>query len=111
MKAKGPRASVSAEAFGAWNQKSAFVPKVIAKSEEQKTKIYEKLNQSFMFSNLDESEKNIVIDAMDERQVNDKTVVIKEGEEGSELFMVQSGHLACTKIFKGKTEPTHLKNY
>lgn len=64
-----------------------------------------------MFSNLDESEKNIVIGAMDERQVSDKTVVIQEGEEGSELFMVQTGRLACTKIFKGKTEPTHLKNY
>lgn len=111
QKAKGPRSSVSAEAFGAWNQKSAFKAKVIPKSEEQQTKIYEKLNQSFMFSNLDESEKKIVIDAMEERKVTANTCVIKEGEEGAELFMVQSGRLACTKVFKGNTEPTHLKNY
>lgn len=30
---KGPRKSVSAEAFGAFNRKAAFVPKVIPKSE------------------------------------------------------------------------------
>jgi hypothetical protein len=32
--AKGPRSSVSAEAFGHWNKKSDFKPRVIAKSEE-----------------------------------------------------------------------------
>ena len=35
LKARGPRASVSAEAFGAWNKKSAFEPKVFEKSPEQ----------------------------------------------------------------------------
>ena len=30
----GPRSSVSAEAFGSWNQRAAFQPKVIKKSPE-----------------------------------------------------------------------------
>ena len=73
---RGPRASVSAEAFGVWNQKSAFQPKVIAKSDEAKGQIYEKLNMAFMFSALDDKEKEIVVDAMEEIKVDVNDVVI-----------------------------------
>ena len=66
---KGPRASVSAEAFGTWNQKGAFKPKVVPKTEEAKSAIREKLNMAFMFSALDEREQDIVIDAMEECKV------------------------------------------
>jgi cAMP-dependent protein kinase regulator len=66
---RAPRASVSAEAFGAWNKKSDFVPKVIKKSEEAKERIRTRLNQAFMFQALDEKEKNIVIDSMDEKAI------------------------------------------
>ena len=61
---KGPRGSVSAEAFGSFNQKKAFKARVIAKSEESKKAIRDKLNMAFMFSALDENEKDIVVDAM-----------------------------------------------
>lgn len=27
------------------------------------------------------------------------------------LYVVESGHLACTKLFPGKSEPTFLKNF
>ncbi len=43
-KAKGPRSSVSAEAFGVWNKKEDFKPKVIAKSEEARQKILARLD-------------------------------------------------------------------
>jgi cAMP-dependent protein kinase regulator len=33
---KGPRSSVSAEAFGDWNKKGDFKAKVVPKSEETK---------------------------------------------------------------------------
>ena len=64
-KFKKPRASVSAEAFGMWNQKSAFKARVFEKTAEAKETIRDKLNLAFMFQALDESEKNIVIDAME----------------------------------------------
>jgi cAMP-dependent protein kinase regulator len=64
-----PRASVSAEAFGVWNQKSAFEPRVFVKSEDAKNAIREKLNLAFMFSALDEIEKDIVINAMEECKI------------------------------------------
>lgn len=37
-KHKGPRASVSAEAFGVWNKKEEFKPLLVAKSESVKTR-------------------------------------------------------------------------
>jgi cAMP-dependent protein kinase regulator len=61
------RSSVSAEVYGLWNKKGVYKPKIIPKSEDQKERIRKRLNQSFIFQSLDDNEKNIVIDAMDER--------------------------------------------
>jgi cAMP-dependent protein kinase regulator len=64
-----------------------------------------------MFSGLDEAEKKIVVDAMEEKKTFKNEVVIKEGDEGDCLYVVASGTLSCTKVFKGNTEPTFLKRY
>ena len=64
-----------------------------------------------MFSGLDMNEKHIVIDAMEEKKCFKKEVVIREGDEGDCLFVVASGTLSCTKIFKGNSDPTFLKRY
>ena len=37
--------------------------------------------------------------------------MIRQGEDGSELFVVESGTLSCQKIFKGKSEAIFLKRY
>ena len=41
---KGPRTSVSAEAFGDWNKKSDFEPRIVKKSEDTKNKIHNRLS-------------------------------------------------------------------
>jgi len=64
-----------------------------------------------MFSALDENEKNIVIDAMEEYKISVNDVVIQEGDQGDCLFVIGSGTLSCSKIFPGKTDPTFLKAY
>lgn len=64
-----------------------------------------------MFSALDEGEKNIVIDAMEECKVAASTEIIKEGDQGDCLYVIGSGTLSCQKIFPGKTDPTFLKQY
>ncbi len=106
---KGPRASVSAEAFGQFNKKEAYKPNIIQKPEESRKAISIRLQQAFMFSALDEKERGIVIDAMGERRCVAGDVVIKEGDEGDNLYVVETGTLTCTKVFKGNTEPTKLK--
>ncbi len=64
-----------------------------------------------MFSALDEKEKNIVVDAMEERKLQPGEYIIKEGEDGDNLYVVEAGALDCTKVFKGNTEPTYLKTF
>lgn len=56
-KAKGPRSSVSAEAFGQFNKKEEFKARVVPKSDDVKQAINEKIEKSFMFSGLDAKEK------------------------------------------------------
>ena len=52
-----------------------------------------------MFSALDDKEKEIVVNAMRERKTSKGECVIKEGEQGDELYVVESGTLTCTKVF------------
>jgi len=37
--------------------------------------------------------------------------VIKQGDDGGELYIVDSGELDCMKLFKPNKDPTHLKDY
>ena len=48
---------------------------------------------------------------MDERKVNTGEYVIKEGEDGDCLYIIESGKYKCTKVFKGQSQPTFLKTY
>eukprot|EP00347_Sterkiella_histriomuscorum_P002262 403368839 len=110
-KNKGPRSSVSAEAFGDWNKKEAFEAKVVPKSQETKDKIMTRLGQAFMFSALDEKEKQIVVNAMEERKAVEGEHIITQGEEGDNLYVVESGTLSCFKLFPGNSVETFLKKY
>jgi len=71
----------------------------------------DKIENTFMFSGLDEKEKQIVVNAMAEKSTQPNEVVIKEGTEGDCLYVVGSGTLSCTKVFKGQSQPTFLKKY
>ena len=107
--AKKSRTSVSAEAFGKYHVKQAFKPQVIVKSDEVKNKIKQRLEQAFMFMALDENELQVVIDAMDEKKAAADEFLIKEGDAGDCLFIVESGELKCTKVIGGENK--FLKKY
>lgn len=106
-----PRISVSAEAFGKWNKKEDFAAPEYAKSDEIKQALKTRLEQAFMFSALNPDELEIVLLAMQDVNKKAGELVIKEGDEGDVLYVVEKGELACTKIFSGNTEPTWLKDY
>lgn len=106
-----PRASVSAEAFGVWNKKAEFKAPVVEKGADTTEKIRKRLSESFLFNALDDKEFDIVIGAMIDHKSQVGDVVIKEGDDGDYLYVVESGKLNCTKIFPGNTEPTHLREY
>merc|ERR1712190_121735 len=90
------RQSVSAEAYGEWNAKKAFVAPVIQKRDEQKERIKTTLSKSFLFASLDESDMTIVIGAMKEVAEDAGKRVINRGDAGDFLFVIESGSLECS---------------
>lgn len=48
-----------------------------------------------MFSSLSENDLSIVVGAMEERRCSPQEKVIAEGDDGNELFVVESGSLIC----------------
>lgn len=62
------RTSVSAEAYGAFNKKGAFKPKFIKKSNDQLSRITEKISQSFLFSSLSATDLQTVIGSFEEKK-------------------------------------------
>lgn len=106
------RNSVSAEVYGAYNKKEAYKPKVHQKSQETKDQIRELLAKSILFMHMEDRDVEVIINAMDVKKVKAGEQVIKQGDDGFELYIVGSGQLKCTKRFDDKTDvETFLKNY
>lgn len=108
---KPQRSSVSAEAYGKFNQKSAFKAKVIGKSASQISRIKARLTQSFMFSALEEKDLEIVVGAMEEKIFQSGDKVIEQGKDGDNLYIIDKGTLDCYKKFSGQEQPKFLKVY
>jgi cAMP-dependent protein kinase regulator len=77
VKRKVNRSSVSAEVYGIYNKMENFKPKVIPKNDSQKKTILEKMEQNFLFKNLDKEEQNTVINAFEQRIAKTGETVIK----------------------------------
>ena len=110
-KKMGARQSVSAEAFGMFNKKQAFTPKVVQKSLETTERLSKRLGQAFMFQALDDKEKDIVIKAMEECFFKKGQHVIKQDDDGEVLYVVDKGKLDCFKKFTKDADETYLKTY
>ena len=91
------RTSVSAEAFGVHNKKEDFVPPVVKKSDETRRQISERLRECFMFSGLNEEEMRVVTDAMSVVYPQKREFVIKEGEDGDDMFVMERGKMRAEK--------------
>merc|ERR1719265_2393728 len=62
-----PRASVSAEAYGKWNQKQDFTPPVIPKDDATKQRLRAALDRSFIFSCVDTKDREVIVNAFSEQ--------------------------------------------
>jgi len=89
------RTSVSAEAYGDWNKKKEFVPPRHPKSAEQKARIKEVLGRNFLFASLADAEVSIILDAVEETIIEKGERVIKQGDSGDFMFVIESGALDC----------------
>jgi len=98
------RASVSAEAYGEWNTKKKFTAPVIQKTSEQQARLKATLQKSFLFSSVESSDFDQVIGAMKEVTLKASERIIKQGDDGDFLFVIESGKLNCIMTAKDGTE-------
>jgi len=57
-----------------------------------------------MFNPLDDKEREIVMLAMQEKTIKKGEWIIRQGEEGNVLYVVDSGELDCFKKYSDKPE-------
>lgn len=91
------RKSVSAEVYGVYNPKGNFTPEVWEKSDEEKEMLKNLLSNIFMFKSLEENEMNIILDAMKKKVCESGDEIIKQGDDGAELYVVSKGKLTCSR--------------
>ena len=108
---KVQRISVSAEAYGSYNKQSDFKPPVFGKSAETQKRLYAKLSNAFLFSHLADKEKSILVQAMQEKNVAEGEWVIKQGEDGDVLYVVEQGDLDCYRKFTKDGKDEYLLAY
>ena len=106
-----PRTGVSAEVYGEYNKKEDFVARKIPKTDEQMERIKSSVIHSFLFSNLEPKDLEIVIGAMEEKRFKPGEDVITQGDKGDCLYFVESGNLECYKQFSKGEEPVLVKKY
>ena len=111
MNDKKMRTAVSAEVYGKFNKKENFKPRFIKKSQEQILKIKNRVLSSFLFSNLEKKDLDIVIGAMDEKKLKPNEIAIQQGDDGDVLYVVESGELECSKHFTKDGPEVFLKMY
>lgn len=64
-----------------------------------------------MFSVLNQEEIDIIVGAMEECTFEPNEWVIKQGESGNILYVIEEGELDCFKRFSKDGENTYLKTY
>jgi cAMP-dependent protein kinase regulator len=93
------RQSVSAEAYGAFNQREAFQKKIVPKNDEQKARIREVLSHSWMFKSHNDDSISTIVDAMTEKIVEKDVRIVQQGEDGNVMWVIEEGILECSKVF------------
>ncbi|CAE7943998.1 PKAR, partial [Symbiodinium sp. KB8] len=101
-KGRTQRQSVSAEAFGEWNQRVIFEPAVYPKTPDQTQELVEVTAQSFLFTSLEEKDLRVVIAAMKGPLILESGHrIIQEGDTGDHLYVVTDGSMDCVKVIDG----------
>lgn len=101
---KGPRQSVSAEAYGDWNIKAKFTAPVYAKSDDQKVRLRKTLMRSFLFNALSDADLEVIVNAMEEKTFSAGQRIITEGEDGFDLYVIEEGAPECKKLIGGEQQ-------
>jgi cAMP-dependent protein kinase regulator len=108
---RSQRMSVCAEVYGEYNPIGPFQPKVLPKDSKTQLTIRQLLSNNFLFKHLEDRDIDIIINAMEIRKVKSAEVVIAQGQDGNDLYIVGNGQLRCTKALPDSNEAQFIKDY
>jgi cAMP-dependent protein kinase regulator len=69
------------------------------KTDDVKKALKDRLDQAFMFSALNPAELDIVLNAMNSVSKKAGEDIIRQGDDGDNLYVVEKGTLTCSKVF------------
>lgn len=105
------RVSVSAESIQPSLHLSAENYVKHPKTEDQRKRIEQAIANNFLFRNLDDDQRQLVIGAMAEKRVAKGTMVIEQGAEGDFYYIVESGTFDCFIRHENEQEPRKVTSY
>jgi len=85
------RKSVFAEAYNPEDDEGEDVKVVHPKTDEQRTRLQERVKSQLLFRTLDQDQLIEVIDAMFEHKVKAGETVIRQGDDGDYFYVVEEG--------------------
>eukprot|EP00344_Euplotes_crassus_P011981 CAMPEP_0196996446 /NCGR_PEP_ID=MMETSP1380-20130617/2317_1 /TAXON_ID=5936 /ORGANISM="Euplotes crassus, Strain CT5" /LENGTH=386 /DNA_ID=CAMNT_0042412411 /DNA_START=58 /DNA_END=1218 /DNA_ORIENTATION=+ len=91
------RISVSAEVYGEYNKRSSFKPVSNPKPEDTCERLRARLTSHWMFKCLEAEDMDTLVDAMQEEVFTAGDTVVKEGDKGNKLYIVDNGSFNCIK--------------
>ncbi|CAH0551066.1 unnamed protein product [Brassicogethes aeneus] len=84
---------------------------VFPKSDEQRQRLSEAVRNILLFRSLDKEQMSEVLDAMFERKVQQDELVIKQGDDGDNFYVIQSGIFHALVASEPAQVPTHIHTY
>ncbi|ODM93013.1 cAMP-dependent protein kinase type II regulatory subunit [Orchesella cincta] len=107
----GRRKSVFAEAYNPEEDEDDKPSVVHPKSDSQRSRLAEAVKHILLFRSLDAEQMQEVIDAMFERKVTAGEYVIKQGDDGDNFYVIESGKYKVFVKFDGEQDPKHVAGY
>ncbi|XP_020800986.1 cAMP-dependent protein kinase type II regulatory subunit isoform X1 [Drosophila serrata] len=78
---------------------------VFPKTDEQRARLVESVKNVLLFRSLDKEQMNQVLDAMFERKVQPLDYIIRQGDDGDNFYVIESG------VYKVYIDDNHINTY
>ncbi|XP_071454534.1 cAMP-dependent protein kinase type II regulatory subunit [Hetaerina americana] len=105
------RKSVFAETYDPEEDDEEAQKAVYPKSDEQRLRLADAVKNILLFRELDEEQMQEVLDAMFERKVKPGEYVIKQGDDGDNFYVIESGVYITFVELPGEKAPRQVHKY
>lgn len=104
------RSGVSAETVSMATGEVIAAPVLVPKSDADRAIIKKTVSSNFLFNSLRQSEVETVVDAMFEKQYDQGDIIIKQGDDGDNFYIVESGECECFVRVEPDDDPQNAQN-